>query len=125
MAGTIAKVTAGGATHLIASTAYGTCTTNAGEAAKVGTLQDSATFTLLTGETIHIKFTNSNTAASPTLNVNSTGAKNICKYGTTAPGVTEEVTWSAGSVVSFTYDGTSWIMNDYIPDTKVEIIRLV
>lgn len=84
--GTIAKVTAGGATHLIASTAYGTCATEAATAAKVATIQDSQPFTLVNGITVHIKFTYANTASSATLNVNSTGAKNICRYGTTAIG---------------------------------------
>ena len=84
--GTIAKVTAGGATHLIASTAYGTCATEAATVAKVATIQDSQAFTLVTGVTIHIKFTYSNTAADPTLNVNSTGAKAIKAYGTTKVG---------------------------------------
>jgi len=36
--GTIAKVTAGGSTHLIASTAYGTCPTAASTASKVATI---------------------------------------------------------------------------------------
>ena len=84
--GTIAKVTAGGSTHLIASTAYATCATEAATGAKVATVQDSQAFTLVTGVTVHVKFTYANTASSPTLNVNSTGAKNICRYGTTAVG---------------------------------------
>lgn len=115
--GTIAKVTAGGATHLIASTCYGTCGTAAGTAAKVATIQDSQAFTLITGVTVHIKFTYSNTNASPTLNVNSTGAKSIKKYGTTTTGTTETQSWYAGSIVSFTYDGTNWVQNDYKYDT--------
>lgn len=115
--GTIAKVTAGGATHLVASTCYGTCGTAAGTAAKVATIQDSQAFTLITGVTVHIKFTYSNTNASPTLNVNSTGAKSIKKYGTTTTGTTETQSWYAGSIVSFTYDGTNWVQNDYKYDT--------
>lgn len=117
--GTIAKVTAGGATHLIASSAYGECTTAAATAAKTVNITGDGTatipFTLLKGTTIHIKFSNANTAASPTLNVNSTGAKPITKYGTTSPtaGVGTGVnTWEAGALISFTYDGTSWVMND-------------
>lgn len=120
--GTIAKVTAGGATHLIASSAYGECTTAAATAAKTVNITGDGTttipFTLLKGTTIHIKFSNANSAASPTLNVNSTGAKAITKYGTTAAGTTIATSWSAGAVVSFTYDGTSWVMNDHIDDTN-------
>ena len=111
--GTIAKITAGGSTHLVASTCYGTCTTAANTAAKVATIQDSQAFTLLTGVTVHIKMSNNNTVANPTLNVNGTGAKAIMRYGTTAPSTNDNTSWYAGSVVSFTYDGTYWQMNDF------------
>lgn len=115
--GTIAKVTAGGATHLVASTAYGTCGTAQGTSAKVATIQDDQEFTLVPGVTVHIKMTNSNTIANPTLNVNSTGAKSIKKYGTTAPSTSSNSSWNAGAVVSFTYDGTYWMMNDWLNTT--------
>jgi len=64
-----------GTTHLVGSTLYGTCDTAAATAAKVVTCANFTT--LMTGITIHVKFTYSNTNAAPTLNVNSTGAKNI------------------------------------------------
>ena len=83
---------------------YGTCATAAATAAKVVTLSG---FTLVTGATIHVKFTNSNTVANPTLNVNSTGAKSIMRYGTTAASTSPDTSWLAGAVVSFTYDGTN------------------
>lgn len=116
--GTIGKVTAGGSTHLLASTAYGTCATGAATAAKVATIQDSQAFTLLTGVTVHIKFTYTNTVANPTLNVNSTGAKAIMRYGTTRPSTSTVTSWFAGSVISFTYDGTYWVMNDWNQDAN-------
>lgn len=114
----IGKVTdTAGNTHLVGSTLYGTCATGASTAAKVVTC---ANFSKLeTGVTIHVKFTYSNTASNATLNVNSTGAKNLCCYGTTRVGTTEKTSWKAGAVVSFTYDGTSWVMNDYIADTGI------
>lgn len=109
----VGNVIAGGAlTHLVGSTLYGTCATAAGIAAKVVSCADFDK--LLTGVTIHVKFTYGNTAQNPTLNVNSTGVKNLCCYGTTRAGVNTKSSWSAGSIVSFTYDGTSWVMNDYI-----------
>lgn len=113
--GYVGKITAGGTTHLVGSTLYGTCSTAANQAAKVVTCTNFSE--LVTGVTIHVKFTNSNTASNATLNVNSTGAKNLCRYGTTGVGTTVKSSWSAGAVVSFTYDGTSWVMNDYIEDT--------
>lgn len=91
----------------IASTAYGYCNTPAATAAKT---VDMTGFKLIEGVTIHIKFEYSNTASSPTLNVNNTGAIAIMQYGTTAAAGTPETTgWQAGAVVSFTYDGTNWI----------------
>lgn len=112
--GYVGKVTAGGSTHLVGSTLYGTCSTAANTAAKVVTCSDFTT--LITGVTIHVKFTNANTVASPTLNVNSTGAKNIYRYGTTAPSTSAATSWQAGSVVSFTYDGSYWQMNGWLND---------
>lgn len=108
----VGKVTAGGSTHLVGSTLYGTCATAAGTAAKVVTCANFDQ--LIEGVTIHVKFTYSNTAANPTLNVNSTGAKNIYRYGTTAPSTSVATSWNDGSVVSFTYDGTYWQMNNWL-----------
>ena len=112
--GTIAKVTAGGGTHLIASTAYGTCATASGTAAKVATIQDSQPFSLIEGVTVHIKFTNYNSVANPTLNVNGTGDIAIMRYGTTRPSTSSATSWQSGSVISFTYDGTYWQMNGWL-----------
>ena len=53
---------------------YGTCDTVAATAAKA---VSCTSFTLVTGSRIIVKFTVTNTAANPTLNVNSTGAKAI------------------------------------------------
>ena len=95
----------------IAHTLYGSCGTAAGTAAKTVTLADFDK--LLDGVTIKIKFTYANTVASPTLNINSTGAKAIQKASGTAVAAADS--WKAGQVVSFTYDNTAgaWIMNDF------------
>lgn len=95
---------------------YFTCATSAGTTAKVATLV-SGTFTsadLVTGAQILVKFTNSNTVASPTLNANSTGAKSIKRYGTTAPSTSAATSWNAGNVFLFVYDGSYWMMADWI-----------
>ena len=85
---------------------YGTSSTAAATAAKVAATTDVRLGTLAVGQKVRIKFTNANTAAAPTLNVDGKGAKAIKAYGTTAP----TVMWEAGDVVDFTYDGTNWIM---------------
>lgn len=83
---------------------YGTCATAAATAAKAVTLTG---FTLVTGAVVAVKFTYANTASNPTLNVNSTGAKAIAKYGDTAA---DANMWNAGAVVEFVYDGSRWVM---------------
>jgi hypothetical protein len=94
MAGQVlGKVTAGGGTHLISNTFYGTCDTAAGTTAKIAKLVDTNTnaFSVITGMLLAVKFTNTNTAANPTLTLQTSGgtallaAKNIYRYGSTAP----------------------------------------
>lgn len=91
---------------------YGVCGEAAATVAKTVTCSNFKS--LETGITIHVKFTNSNTATNPTLNVNGTGAKSIYRYGTTVPAAYTSWSWFAGAVVSLTYDGSAWIMNDMI-----------
>jgi hypothetical protein len=75
------------------------------------------TFTLAAGATVFVKFTNSNTAMPATLNVNSTGAKNIYRYGATSPGTGIYSTWQPGSVVALVYDGSAWQMVGWLNDS--------
>lgn len=80
---------------------YATCATASATAAKVATLSSGA-LTLTAGATVAVRFTNANTASSPTLNVGGTGAKAIYTQGV------RYAFWSAGSTVVFTYDGSYW-----------------
>lgn len=96
---------------------FATCDTAAATAAKAATVEDSLTFTLAKGAMVFVKFTNSNTVANPTLNVNSTGAKNIYRYGTTAPSTNVSTSWSAGSVICLVYDGSYWQMVGWLNST--------
>ena len=58
-----------------------------------------------------VKFTSKNTAAAPTLNVNGTGAKPIKDYeGDDLTKAARE--WPEGAAVAFTYDGSSWRVQD-------------
>lgn len=84
-----------------AITHYGTCSTAAGTAAKTVAC---TSFTLVTGSRIVIKFTVTNTAASPTLNVNSTGAKAIQYRGAA---ITAGYL-AANRTYEFVYDGTNY-----------------
>ena len=98
----IGHIKVGTDSNQLASTAYFTSSTAAATAAKTATAIDSFTFdnnSLVTGITVRVKFTNGNTAASPTLAVGSSTAKSIVG-GTT---------WSDGDIIAFTYDGTNWV----------------
>lgn len=98
-----------GKDYLVGSTLYGTCSTAASVADKIS--EDVEGFNYLEiGTTIHIKMYFANTANAPTLNINSTGAYPIYSHGADSPMGT--TTWHGGSVVSFTFDGSAWVMND-------------
>ena len=100
----VAKITDTSATPVTApvtTALYGTCDTAKSTAAKVVTCADFDK--LIVGATIRVKFDNENTASSPTLNVNSTGAKAIRAYGSTAVNSAAIGSWVAGEVVEFIY----------------------
>lgn len=119
----VAFVTAGGLTNAtIAHSLYGVCSTAAATAAKAVTMYKTgktagaawAAGDLVDGLTITVRFTNENTAASPTLNVNSTGAKPIYSQGSIT-----DAKWPAQSIIQFTYDTALnsngyWVLNGSI-----------
>lgn len=96
---------------------YGVCSTAAATKAKTVTVDYSGTLSLFAGLCVRIKFSNSNTASAPTLNVNGTGAKAIKAYGTTAAG-----TWAAGQIISFVYDGTNWLYDGIEAYTQAQTL---
>lgn len=116
--GYVASAKVNGVQFPIGSSLYGTCTTAANAVEKIVELNDFDK--MPTGITIHVKFMNSNTAEDPVMNVNELGAKPIYCYSGTAPGKTAESSWQPGSVLSFTYDGAAWIMNDYSQTEDVQ-----
>ena len=113
--GVIGKVTAGGGTHLVTATFYGTCETAQGTVAKIVKLSDTTvdSVTLITGMTLAVKFSAANTSTNPTLTIQTNGgteliaAKSIMRYGTTVPGTNAASSWRAGAMVLFVYDGTN------------------
>lgn len=80
---------------------YGICNTPAGTTAKV---VDVDNFSLEIGARVLVKFTTTNTVASPTLNVENTGAKPIMYRGAAI----DKSYLSSGRVYDFVYDGTNW-----------------
>ena len=98
---------------------YGTCSTAAATAAKTVTL---AGYTLDTGSRVMVKFTVTNTAANPTLNVNSTGAKSIMYRGAA---ITAGYL-AANRVYEFVYDGTNYeFVGDINTDTNNKVTQEV
>lgn len=92
----------------VGSSLYGVCTSAIDATTKVVTLANFDS--LQNGVTVHVKFTNGNSAplnSSFKLQVGSTPAQFIKNPG-------GSVAWSSGAVVSFTYDSSdhSWIAND-------------
>ena len=85
---------------------YGTCSTAAATAAKTCSVTG---FSLYTGVCVTVKFTYANTAANPTLNISSTGAKPIYVNGSA---MTSAYYWVAGASVMFVYDGSRWVVAD-------------
>jgi hypothetical protein len=91
---------------------FGTCTTGAGTAAKTVSIT-TGTFGLETGAKVTVKFSNKNTASTPTLNVNSTGAKNIYHNGAQITSGNNK--GMLNGTVEFVYDGTQWqLIGNYV-----------
>ena len=84
---------------------YRTCSTDAPTATKVVTCSN---YVLNKGNIIGILFSTANTAATPQLNINSTGAKSIY-IGTSNPnGTNNTLKWSADTIIYFMYDGSNY-----------------
>lgn len=87
----------------------GTCSTAAATAAKEITISADQNFVLNKGTVIGVKFTYTNTAQNPTLNINGTGAKSI--WFNTAVITTGSLNRGgyANRYTYYIYDGTYWV----------------
>lgn len=105
------------ADSIIPTVGYATCSTAAATAAKVVTLTGT-TWKLTKGSMIAVKFTNTNTAENPTLNVNSTGAKPV--YYNTAVITTSNLGYAgtANRVANYVYDGTNYVFIGWSTDSN-------
>lgn len=97
-------------------TTYGTCSTAAATAAKAVVCIG---FALVTGAKIDVKFTVTNTAANPTLNVNDTGAKPIYYRGSAI----SASYLAANRTYSFRYNGAQYeLVGDLDTNTKYSVV---
>ena len=93
---------------------FGTCSTGASTAAKTVSIT-TGTFSLEAGAMVTVKFTNANTANSPTLSVNSTTGKVIYVNGSQ---ITSDDSKSLlKGTVTFIYDGSVWNLIGNYHDT--------
>ena len=83
---------------------YATCSTAASTKAKAATVQNSGNFALETGAKVIVKFTNTNTHTSPTLQVNNLTAKSIYYAGSVFKDII------ANHLYEFVYDGSNWVV---------------
>ena len=114
MANVINSLKLGSGTYVF-TTPYATCDTAAATAAKVATTTPGSNFSLETGARITVKFTVTNTAANPTLNVNSTGAKAIYYRGSAI----SAGYLAANRTYEFVYNGTQYeFIGDIDTDTN-------
>lgn len=105
-----------GAKIPVGSSLYGICNSDVNAYTKVVTLANFDT--LIKGVTIHVKFTNGNSAPlvdpSDSTKVLSLEVGSIAAWPVSNPG--GNINWSAGAVISFTLDGDTapytWIAND-------------
>lgn len=124
MGGVVNTITAGTGKYKLASTAYAFCSSGSEIPNKIATIYDAVEtnsetlFSLIDGVTVQVLFQNSNTASSPTLNVNSTGAIPIYIAINTPAGNTSAASWPANSIVSLTctaragYNGYVWLIHN-------------
>lgn len=103
MANTISSLKLGSTVGVFAPP-YATSSTGASTVAKTATVQNSGNFALDTGAKVIVKFSNTNTASAPTLNVNSTGAKSIYYAGAA---FTDLI---ADHLYELVYNGSQWVV---------------
>ena len=100
---------------------YGACSTAAATAAKTVSITSGTMPSTLdasaAGLKVTVKFSNANTANSPTLNVNSKGAKNIYHKGSQITSGSNKALLAG--VCDFVFDGTQWhLVGNYIDTTS-------
>lgn len=109
MASVINQIKLGSVNYALAHSAYAECADGSRTQNKVANIvtggdTSNTAFTLIKGVSITVVFAEANEAASPTLNVNGTGAKAIHYKGTVVP-----VGYLKGNCpYIFVYDGTNW-----------------
>lgn len=95
---------------------FATCSTASNIAAKEVVIADESNWELRTGVSVVVKFTNSNTASSCTINVNDTGAKQIYYSESIFTDSADYVCGRANHYIRYIYDGTYWVWMGHCSD---------
>ena len=90
------------------ATYYGECASDADTVAKVVTVADT-TFSLQIGTIVGVRFTNTNSATSVTLNVNSTGDYPIWYSNAEYTASSAYITGYANATTCYMFNGTHWV----------------
>ena len=90
------------------TTFYGSSETASGTASKAVTIDGFPTGDIPTGTIIGVYFTNDNTAATPTLNINNTGDVGIHVGASSVNVGTNTLKWTGGSMLFFMYVPYRW-----------------
>ena len=123
MASVINQLNIDSVEYAIAASAYAECDTGSSTSDKVATIctdgdTTNKAFTLIKGVSVQVKFKNTNTAALPTLNINSTGTKSIYYQGGAIPAGYIK----ANSVYTFVYTGSQW---ELVGEVRPEVSSIV
>ena len=115
MANIIDSLTYGSTTGVF-TLPYAVCSTAAATAAKV--VSTGGNFALEVGASVRVRFSGTNTAANPTLNVNSTGAKAIYYKNYPVPiGMLKNQ-----GIYDFVYNGSYWIVTSAQDESHITML---
>ena len=98
--------------------AWGTCSTAAATAAKEITLVGNTGWQLKAGSIIAVKFSATNTASNPTLNVNGTGAKSVWYSAALITTGNLSCAGHANRPIIYMYDGTQYVFLGWAYDNN-------
>ena len=98
------------------STYMANCSTEGDQPEKVITIADDSFKSLKLGDSVIVKYVNTNTAQNCTLNVNNLGAKQIWYSESIFEGDTDYVCGRADHYIKYVYDGTYWVWMGHCSD---------
>lgn len=109
--GIVGQVKIGNDQYLVGSTLFGTCSSGSTDATKQVILVGEAYYSDATGITVHVKFDNANTITGSTLKLQIKNGESSYSTAQQIVNPNGALTWAENSIISFTNDGTNWVIN--------------